>query len=307
MSFINQLLKVSFIEKLVPDRLKPVSLDILSDQYSQQLLKETEVFIEDIIKLTEKEKINRIFKRKSNDFKLLLKIRKKRMKLDIADLKGGKSPIKKRIVIDQYRKIYKTKNGIGKVVDATIYYTYQGSQFVRTVKNSTLFNGIFYKLDMLDDALIGQLIQKPNQHLDYIATYKQMVNKNEELFTLMLELKRITKHSAKLTIDPIIERKLTLIVSQIDPIVPDFHLLDIEDRHVIKRMLKDDIPTLLHSFLSLTIQQQLEQKEKVFIALSRMELKLISIKKELEKMRLEKVEHLLRLNEVRYEQKQQHK
>ncbi|MCD8500903.1 MAG: hypothetical protein LRY71_03510 [Bacillaceae bacterium] len=87
MSFINQLLKISFLEKWVPDRLKPVSLDILSDQYSQLLLKEAEVFIEDIIQSSEKQKTNRIFKRKSSDYKLILKIRKKRMKLDIADQK----------------------------------------------------------------------------------------------------------------------------------------------------------------------------------------------------------------------------
>lgn len=303
MSFINQLLKISFLEKWVPDRLKPVSLDILSDQYSQLLLKEAEVFIEDIIQSSEKQKTNRIFKRKSSDYKLIVKIRKKRMKLDIADQKGGKSPIKKRIVIDQYRKIYKTKNGVGKVVDATIYYTYQGSQFVRTIKHSPLFHGIFYQLDRLDDALIGQLIKSQGEKLVHSIPEKQKVNKNGELFTLMLDLKRITTHSAKLTFDPIIEKKLTLILSQIEPIVPDFHLLDIEDRHIIKRMLKDDIPKLLHSFLSLTIQQQLEQKEKVFIALSRMELKLISLKKELEKMRLEKIEHLLKLNEIRYQQK----
>ncbi|MCD8500904.1 MAG: hypothetical protein LRY71_03515 [Bacillaceae bacterium] len=150
---------------------------------------------------------------------------------------------------------------------------------------------------MLDDALIGQLIKSQGEKLVHSIPEKQKVNKNGELFTLMLDLKRITTHSAKLTFDPIIEKKLTLILSQIEPIVPDFHLLDIEDRHIIKRMLKDDIPKLLHSFLSLTIQQQLEQKEKVFIALSRMELKLISLKKELEKMRLEKIEHLLKLNE----------
>lgn len=304
MPLINHLLNIPFLEKWIPDRLKPVPLDIVSDQYSQTLIKETEIFIEDIIQLSETEKTNRIFKRKSKEYKLSLKIRKKRMKLDISDQKGAMSPIKKRVIIDLYRKIYKTKNGVGKIVDATIYYSYQGTNFVRTIKQSSPFHGIFYKLDMLDDAMIGRLMKDSSQPFDRISTnHSTLDNKNEEVLKLMLELKRITTHAEKLTLDPIIERKLNSIISQIDPIIPDYHLLEIEDRHVIKRMLKDDLPQLLHSFFSLTLTQQLEQKEKVYVALSRIELKLISLIRDLEKMRLEKIEHLLRLNEVRYDQK----
>ncbi len=300
MPLFNRLLESPLFENWLPDRLKPVKDEFISDQYSQTLLSETEKFIDDIIELSDMERINRHFKKNTSQVKINLKIKKKRLKLDISDQKRSEAPIKKRMIIDVYRKIYKAKNGVGKTIEATIYYTYQGQSYVRSIKRSPYLKSIFYKLDMLDDALIGRLV-KENQLQVRHDTNKPPTEKQEEIKNLLVEMKRITKQNVNLSVDPIIESRLANIIGHIDNITPDFHLLEIEDRHMLKRILREDLPNLLHSYLALSSQQQLEQKENVFVALSRIELKILALIKEMEKMKLERMEHLLRLNKVRYD------
>ncbi|WNF38094.1 hypothetical protein RJD24_06615 [Bacillaceae bacterium IKA-2] len=301
MPIFTRLFEMPFFESWLPDRLKPVKDDYISDQYSQALFLETESFLEGVIQLTEIERINRTFKKKTNQVKITLKVRKKRIRIDISDQKFSDAPIKKRIIIDVYRKIYKAKNGVGKVVEATIYYTYQGQSYVRSIRRSAYLQGLFYKLDMLDDALLGRLVKHSEQEIIPYSQNKDLAEKNEEIRNLLIEMKRLTNHHQKLTVDPLIASRLSRIVRQFEKVVPDFQLFEIEERHILKRILREDLPNLLHSYTALTTLQQLEQKENVFIALSRIELKIISSIDQMEKMKLERMEHLLRLNKVRYD------
>lgn len=300
MPLFNRLIEIPFFENWLPDRLKPLKDEFISDQYSQALLKEAEKLIEDVINLSEMDRINRNFKKNTSQVKISLKIKKKRMKLDISDQKRSEAPIKKRLVIDVYRKIYKAKNGVGKIIEATIYYTYQGQSFVRSVKRSPYLKSIFYKLDMLDDALIGRLVKENELQVRHDAT-KPLTEKQEEVQHLLVEMKRISKQNIVLSIDPMIENRLATIIEQTEKVIPEFSLLEIEDRHMMKRILREDLPNLLHSYVALTSEQQLEQKENIFVALSRIELKILQLIKEMEKMKLERMEHLLRLNKVRYD------
>lgn len=301
MPLFTRLFEIPLFESWLPDRMKSVKEEFISDQYSQALILETESFLEGVIQLTEIERINRTFKKKTNQVKVNLKIRKKRIRLDFSDQKFSDSPIKKRIIIDVHRKIYKAKNGVGKVVEATIYYTYQGRSYVRSLRRSAYLQGLFYKLDMLDDALLGQLVKHNEQEIIPYPQNSELAEKNEEIKSLLIEMKRLTNYHQKLTVDPMIESRLTRIVQQVEKVVPDFQLLEIEERHILKRVLREDLPNLLHSYTALTTGQQLEQKENVFIALSRIELKIIGILDQMEKMKLERIEHLLRLNKARYE------
>lgn len=301
MPLFTRLFELPLFESWLPDRLKPVKDDYISDQYSQALFLETESFLEGVIQLTEIERINRTFKKKTNQVKITLKVRKKRIRIDISDQKFSDAPIKKRIIIDVYRKIYKAKNGVGKVVEATIYYTYQGHSYVRSLRRSAYLQGLFYKLDMLDDALLGRLVKHNEQEIIPYPQNSELAEKNEEIKNLLIEMKRLTNYHQKLTVDPLIESRLTRIVQQFEKAVPDFQILEIEERHILKRILREDLPNLILSYTALTTLQQLEQKENVFIALSRIELKINGSLDQMEKRKLERMEHLLRLNKVRYD------
>jgi hypothetical protein len=301
MSLFTRLFELPFFESWLPDRLKPVNDEFISDQYSQALILETENFIDGVIQLTEINRINRTFKKKTNQVKIFLKIKKKRIRLDFSDQKFSEAPIKKRVIIDVYRKMYKAKNGVGKVVEATIYYTYQGQSHVRSVKRSPFSKGLFYKLDMLDDALMGLLVKHNEQELIISTPNRALSEKNQEIKDLLIDIKRMTNENQTLTYDPIITSRLKRIVHHIEKTVPDFQLLEIEERHMLKRVLREDLPKLLHSYTALTTGQQLEQKENIFIALSRIELNIIDLLKQMETMKLARMEHLLRLNKVRYQ------
>lgn len=302
MPLFNRLLEIPFFENWLPDRMKPIKEDFVSDQYSHALLKETEKFLEDIIQLSEIERINRTFKRKTAQLKIVVKIKKKRIRLDISDQKHSEAPIKKRIIIEVYRKIYKANQGVGKIVEATIYYTYQGHSFVRSVRRSPIFKGIFYKIDMLDDSLIGRLVKDHETIAKHKTSDVALTEKQEELQNLLVDIKRFTIHNQSLAVDPIIDIKLQKIITEIEKIVPDFHFLQIEERYMIKRVLREDLPNLLHSYLALSLTQQLEQKENIIIALSRIESKIIILLNQMENMKLERIEHLLKLNKIRYEE-----
>lgn len=78
-------------------------------------------------------------------------------------------------------------------------------------------------------------------------------------------------------------------------------MLEIEERYTIKRMLSEDIPNLLHTYLSLNAANQLAQKENLFVALSKMELTLMRYAEQLEQLRLQKMEHIIKVNEQRYD------
>ncbi len=301
MPLFSRLSEISFLESFLPDRLKPLKDDFLSDQYSQALLLETERFIDEIIQLTEIKQLNRAFKRKTTQFKLLVKIKKKRIKLDISDQKGSEAPIKKRIIIDIYRKIYKSHNNVGKIVEGTIYYLYQGQSFIRSVKRSPFLHRIYDQLDRLDDALIGRLVKHHEHEIQSQVTNSHLSENQIELQNLLVEMKRITNFNHSFALDPMIENRLEKVIAHVEKITPDFHLLDIEDRHLIKRVLREDLPNLLHSYISLTLEQQLQQKENVYVAISRIELKILEIIKQMERTKLERMEHLLRLNKVRYD------
>ncbi|UOE92271.1 hypothetical protein [Alkalihalobacillus sp. LMS39] len=307
----KDLFDMSWMEKFLPDRMRTVRDDILSDQATLDLLQETERILGKLIEQTSKYQQNRTLQKKTINYKIIIKIRKKRIKLQIQDTYQSRSPIKKRIYIDCYRKHFKAVNGIGKVKDSTIHYIENRKSYVRNVRKSPYLQPIFYKIDMLDDALLGRLIDDTKtpptlpstSATDEINNKTQSPQKNEEMKILLHDTKRLLQHKNSFSLDPLLENRLERIIKQTDKLVPHFELLDIEDRHTVKRMFREDIPNLIYTFLSLSKENQLEQKENVFVALSKMELNIIRLTEELERNRVERMNHLLKLNDARYSDK----
>ncbi|MEB1806767.1 MAG: hypothetical protein LPK26_05655 [Bacillaceae bacterium] len=296
---LNRLLEIPWIESILPDRLRPVQDEILSDEATLETLHEAERILEHVIKQSSKYSKNRTVKKKHHEYVITVKIKKKMISLTILDTYYSKSKYKKRIYIQCYRKYFKADHGVGKCKEASIHYTKNKKTFVRSVKKSPYTQNLFYKIDKLDDALLGQLIQSDNEEENYIPQTNQLKS-NDQVKSLVMETNRLISHTRKLHIDPLIEKRLEQIIDHTEVLLPDFSLLEIEERHMMKRMLNEDIPNLVHTYLSLSPENKKEQRENVFVTLSKMELTLILLKEDLEKARVQRMEHLLKLNHLRY-------
>lgn len=287
-----------WLEIFLPNRYRLVDDEILADEYSLKLLTETERILDKLIEQGNKYNSNRTIRKKHLEYKITIKIKKKKISVTIADTHLTKSRYQKKIFLQSYRKYFKTNKGARKWIDTTIQYTKNGKTYVRNVAKSPFLHAIFYKIDRLDDALIGQLIAAPVDQLSYTT---HQIEKDSEIKQLYLEAKRLFTHNKQLAIDPLIENRLKRILDETEKILPDFSLLEIEERYTIKRMLNEDIPNLLHTYLSLSVSNQIAQKENLFISLSKMELTLINYSEKLESLRLNKMEHIMRVNEQRYD------
>ncbi|MFV8828295.1 hypothetical protein [Alkalihalobacterium sp. APHAB7] len=296
---LNRLLEIPWIESILPDRLRPVQDEILSDEATLETLHEAERILEHVIKQSGKYSKNRTVKKKHHEYVITVKIKKKMISLTILDTYYSKSKYKKRIYIQCYRKYFKADHGVGKCKEASIHYTKNKKTFVRSVKKSPFTQNLFYKIDKLDDALLGQLIQSDNKEENYTPQTNQLKS-NDQVKSLVMETNRLISHTRKLHIDPLIEKRLEQIIDHTEMLLPDFSLLEIEERHMMKRMLNEDIPNLVHTYLSLSPENKKEQRENVFVTLSKMELTLIRLKEDLEKARVQRMEHLLKLNHLRY-------
>ncbi|WP_078553345.1 hypothetical protein [Bacillus alkalicellulosilyticus] len=296
-----------WLQSFLPDRMRTVDDDILSEPASLQLIQETERILDKLIEQSSKYQSNRTINKKSINFKITIKIKKKKILVQMQDLHQSHAPVKKRIYIECFRKYFKAVDGVGKCVDSTVHYIQNRRTYVRNVRKSPYMQAIFYKIDMLDDALLGQLVTHNKAPLSPVpptsSSREVDLKKNEEVKLLLMETKRFLQHKNSITLDPILENRLNQIFKHTDKLIPQFELLDIEDRYTVKRMFREDIPNLLHTYLSLSKENQLQQKENIFIALSKMELTIIRLTEILEKNRIERMNHLLKLNEIRYTNK----
>lgn len=295
------LLQSPFFRFLTPAHKRPVEEHLLKDAASQKLIHEAESLIERMIEKADGQNKQRVIKRKHKEFVIKIKLTHKQITLKMNDTKYTNSAIHKRITITCYRKYMKAKNGVGVIREASIHYLKNGRAHVRQVAESTLFNGLFYRIHRLDEAYTNGTSSALT--LAEVNSLKApALNKQQDISLIRQEAIRYLDTVKKFSVDPLIENRLTRIIKQVEKLQEDFDLLDYEEKHTVRRMLKEDIPNLLNTFLSLSMKNQLDHKEDVFVSLSQMELTLITFYEQLEEKRREHMNHLLRLQKLRYEQ-----
>ncbi len=292
----------SFFRFLTPAHRRPVEEHLLRDEATKKLLTQTENLLDNIIQKSDGYNRKRSIRRKQKEFHIKVKITHKLIKVTLSDTKHSRSPVHKQFNIVCYRKYRKAKNGIGVCKEATIHYVKDGRAHIRSIRDSSLFHGIFFRIHRLDEAYVHGGERDKAGSLELLATQERRLldTQSDDLKLLYEESKRYVDSVKQFSVDPLIENRLLRLLTQVSKLQDDFDLLDYEEKHIVRRMLREDIPKLLNTFLSLSLTHQLEQKEKVFVALSQMELTIIDYQNQLEKARVERMNHLLRLQELRY-------
>lgn len=300
-------MQASWIDKIqtmfTPSHKKPVDEHILRDQTTRALIKDTEELLTRMAKNAPPYNRNRTIRRRQKEWFIKIKVTHTFIILTMMDLKHSSSPIKKRINIKCYRKYMKASGGVGVCKEASIHYMKDGRARVRSVQESPLFHSIFYKIHHLDLAFANERVDETQSSKELLLNQQHLLQSTRSNdFTLLIEeTKRYLDTVKQFTVDSAVDHQLQRIIGHAYKLQDDFMLLDFEERHTVRRMLRNDIPSLIHTFLSLSMKHQLEHKEDVYLALSKMELTLIKYVEHLEKLRVERMNHLLKLQSVRYD------
>ncbi|MBP3950653.1 hypothetical protein [Bacillus suaedae] len=286
-----------------PSHKKPIDEHLISDSTTRRLLEDAEDLLIRITENLPKNNQNKTITRKQPEWKIKVKIKQTMIIITLTDQKKSTAPINKRIVIRCYRKYIKADNGVGVCKEASIHYIKDGRAQIRSVKDSPLFRTLFYRIHYLDSALANDitLLQETSKAMLQQQETLLKTSDGHDILFLIEEAKRYQKLLKHFQVDPAIENRLGRILQQANQLQDDFSLLDFEERHVVRRMLREDIPSLLHTFISLTAEHQAAQIENIYMTLTKMELTLIDFNEKLEKERVSRMDYLFQLQSLRYD------
>lgn len=279
----------------LPDYLKPLNDETIEDFHTKEMISEVVELLTDLSSLTELARMDKTFKRTIDGTKVKVRIKMRKISIEINDTKQSPSKIKKKIHLTVFRKRFKSKNGRGKCSEATIYYRKDTKSVVRSIRRSPLFKPIFDAIDMLDDALDG----RQNIDVSVPPPRDRLGTEGKEADTVIeQELKRLPAQFQDL--DDSLNYRFQSLMESIENIIPEHNLLDIEEKHELNRMVNEEIPQLIEAYQSVSNREQTEKRHDVFTAIYRMEQHVKRINEQLMSTRSDRLDQLLRLNEVRY-------
>ncbi|QQK79952.1 hypothetical protein HUG20_08675 [Salicibibacter cibi] len=293
-------LTTSMQEFFLPERLRSVDDHIFSDPNGLSLIKESEAVIDKIIThVLEKGPVKgtQMFKKNGRTFKLKLKVSQKRLKLMSFDTHLSPSAIKKRVVITFVRQqTYKAQKKPLK--EGLVYYMKNGKSHVRSIQKSPFFQGIMEKFIQLDAALEGHA---PTAGLSTPLTREEVSANNEDQLEQSSYEKAIRElYRQNSELPQALSNRLAQLLEEITTLTPSLHLLSVEDRYQIKRMIDEDIPHLLEAYRKLDEETQTTQMTRVYEALTKMEVNLRRLQEHENRAKTDRFEYLLKLNEKRY-------
>lgn len=276
-----------WVEKFLPPRFKTVESSLLQDVNSYEFLNFAEELLDEFIQriLTSSEKRER-WKRTEKNFTIFLKIKRNLILFSGYDSQKNRSSTPKKFYI-QWERQLKTKKDSGKCKQGLILINDRGRIIKRSVKRSPYFSGIFSRIKQLDHALQGspQITRKESNIDPALREHIQVI---EQLLT-------------NPSLSGVIHSRSKRLLALVNNMLPELDLLDIEERHTVKRMITTELPDLLGGYTSLSSENRQLRHADLFQALCKMELTLHELLDKLEELRLTKVDHLLKVNKMRYD------
>ncbi|MFB4163355.1 hypothetical protein ACE1TI_05840 [Alteribacillus sp. JSM 102045] len=295
-----------WLEKFLPDHLRPVDDHIFSDAHGLDLVHDTEAALDRLIQHGKQVKTAQTFKKNGKTFHFRLKINQKRMKLLSYETPKSEAAIKKRIIIEYIRKAHLPKSRQNRFKEATVQYIKNGQTFVRSIQKSNFFQGIFYKCELLDEVLLGGLMEKSTSNHQTAHSFssapkedKEFIQSSEEPFSFIKELESFLEPQYKI-LGNLLENRLKRLIEEIERTGKIYELLEIEEKYTIKRLLQKDIPSLIKTYLSLSSDYKNARTEQLYETLTKMEINIRAMREKAEYTKVEKMEQLLKLYEKRY-------
>ncbi|WP_270181996.1 hypothetical protein [Alkalihalobacillus sp. CinArs1] len=275
-----------WVEKFLPPRFKTVESSLLQDVGSYEFLNFAEQLLDEFIhKISNDSHKQEKWKRTEKGFTIFLKIKRNLILFSGYDSQKTRSSTPKKFFIQWQRQV-KSSSEHGKCKQGLILINDRGRIIKRSVKRSPYFSGIFHRIKQLDRALLGP---------KYVAHAPQIDATLQENVQLVEQLLKDP------SIKGVIYSRANRLLNLISTMLPELDLLDIEERHTVKRMLSTEIPDLLGGYIGLSKDNKELRHGDLFQALCKMELTLHQLLEKLEQLRLSKVDHLLKVNKMRYD------
>ncbi|RKL67526.1 hypothetical protein CR203_09255 [Salipaludibacillus neizhouensis] len=304
MNWRERLLEQSWVIPLLPNYMKPLEEPSFMNEQTKEFIFELEEFISDLSSLSELPRLNKTFKRSIQGFAYKIKIKEKKIHIEMIDTNKSSSTIKKRVYITTYRQNVKTENGFGKIIDSTIYYQMGGkTTTVRNIRRHPLFQSLFHHIHRLDLSLSGEPVPSESQ-LAESTSPEQSITPSPDVQDQVKALLSSAEHSYSQyqKLDHTIAKSLKQLVLELQRCTEEYHLLNVEEKHHLKRMIQHDLPNLLKTYQSLSDSHKHEKYHELLDTLSTMNTFLKRQASDLQATRMDRMNHLLKLNELRYKQ-----
>jgi gas vesicle protein len=168
------------------------------------------------------------------------------------------------------------------------------------VRNHPLFQPVFYELHRLDLSLAGKALPE----IESAEQPKALMNPEhkpsteDETKAILTNLDSLKKQYRKS--EPAFHKQINQLQEDILICIKDMHLLDIEEKHHLKRMVSYDLPNLLETYDSLSEDQKEKTFDEVMSTVNSMRDYVKKQTEQLQSSRMDRMKHLLKLNEVRY-------
>ncbi|PRO66868.1 hypothetical protein [Alkalicoccus urumqiensis] len=294
MQWRDRLMEMNWIQPFIPSYMKPLDEPAMMNETMQEFIYEAEEFISDLAALSEIPRMNKTFKRSIQGFSYKVKIKPKKIFVEMIDTHTSVSTMKKRVYITALRREHKQEQGTGRMADATIYYQKNHQTIVRSIKKHPSFQSIFYHLHRLDVSLEGGSLESLPAAPPEIS--EAAAAEGRELEVLTSALKDYQKRYRQSDFSG----ELTQLQHELSKAEEEFDLLDVEEKHHMKRMILHDVPNLLQTYESLNDVQKREAAPRIQSSFSRMAAFLEAQAADLEATRMDRMNHLLHLNDIRY-------
>ncbi|TVP85864.1 MAG: hypothetical protein EA344_04295 [Alkalicoccus sp.] len=296
MNWRDRIIEQNWLQPFLPNYMRPLNEPAMMNEDTKEFVFEAEEFISDLAALVELPRMNKTFKRSIQGFTYKIKIKPKKIQVEMIDNQKSSASLKKRVFITIYRHHVKESNGQGKVMDATIYYQKEGRTHVRSIRRHPVFQPLFYHIHRLDMSISGQQLPGKVQSASSPEQTPEIPS-DQEAEALLDALKDVKKRFSE------VQEASDLLQQMIPPMektAEEYALLDIEEKHDLKRMILHDIPNLLQTYVSLSADQKKDSRDRMLYSLDNMYSIIKKQAEDLQATRMERMNHLLQLNELRY-------
>ncbi|WP_280768164.1 hypothetical protein [Salipaludibacillus daqingensis] len=304
MNWRERLWEQNWIIPLLPNYMKPLDEPSLLNEHTKEFVYEAEEFISDLSALSELPRLDKTFKRSIQGFSYKIKIKQKKIHVEMIDTNKSSSNIKKRVYITTFRKNIKMENGFGKVIDSTIYYQLHGKTVVRNIRKHPFFISIFHHLHRLDLSLSGETLPdnpvKVTSKNEEVQQLEPTADNQDQVKALLSSAEHTYKQFR--AIDHKVDQSLRDLLTEIERCTEEYQLLDLEEKHHMKRMIQHDLPNLLNTYDTLSEEQKRSSFHEMVTSIKNMSSFLQKQANDLQSTRMDRMNYLLKLNELRYEQ-----
>ncbi|SER40614.1 hypothetical protein [Salisediminibacterium halotolerans] len=304
MSWRERLWEQKWLHPLLPSYLKPLDEPAIMNEFTKEFVYEAEEFISDLAALTELPRMNKTFKRSLQGYSYKIKIKPKKIHVEMFDTNKSSSSVKKRVFLTTYRKTVKSEHGSGKILESVIYYQLNNKTHVRNVRKHPYFQSLFHHIHRLDASLNGEHVPELTQSASSAdaANNERQLNPSESESNQAESILASAKHTYNnfAHLSETAEIILTGIMHELERCLEEFALLDIEEKHHIKRMIQHDLPNLLHTYRTLSPEQKQKTYDNMLRNMSNMRGFLKQQADDLQGTRIDRMNQLIQLNDLRY-------